>query len=212
MNAPEDHDYKSHRGFHDAFAYLSSEAPGKGHSITQVVLTRVLTPLGPLIAGAIEEGLCLLEFADQPLLKTRINRLCKQMHCAVTPGENPQIERVQNELAEYFSGTRTDFGVPLVVLGTDFQCRVWKELQRIPYGETRSYEDIARAIDNPKAFRAVGRANGDNRIPIVIPCHRVVHANGTLGGYGGELWRKRFLLGLEGHAGFNETQDRLPLT
>ena len=195
--------YKSDNGFRDAFAYLFDESVVKNLSGTLVVLTRVLTPLGPLIAGATEEGLCLLEFAEHPQLKTRINRLCKEIHCVVTPGENAHIGRIQHELDEYFSGKRIDFNVPLIVPGTDFQRQVWEELQRIPYGETRSYEDIARAIDNPKAFRAVGRANGNNRIPIVIPCHRVVRADGTLGGYGGERWRKRFLLDLEGHPGFN---------
>jgi O-6-methylguanine DNA methyltransferase len=102
--------------------------------------------------------------------------------------------------------------VPLLTDGTDFQERVWAALREIPYGETRSYEEIARAIGNPRAVRAVGSANGANRIPIVIPCHRVVRADGTLGGYGGELWRKRFLLRLEGHTRFADPQEQLPLS
>lgn len=175
------------------------------------VVTRVLTPLGPLVAGATDEGLCLLEFADRPMLETQIKRLRKYMGCAVTPGSNHHIEQVERELAEYFAGDRTAFDVALVVPGTDFQKQVWSALQRIPYGETCSYEDIARAIDNPKAMRAVGRANGDNRIPVVIPCHRVVRADGTLGGYGGELWRKRYLLQLEGHDEYAAAQESLPL-
>jgi O-6-methylguanine DNA methyltransferase len=101
--------------------------------------------------------------------------------------------------------------VPLLTHGTEFQERVWAALRQIPYGETRSYEEIARAIGSPKAVRAVGSANGANRIPIVIPCHRVVRADGTLGGYGGELWRKRFLLRLEGHDRYAEAQSALPL-
>jgi AraC family transcriptional regulator of adaptative response/methylated-DNA-[protein]-cysteine methyltransferase len=179
--------------------------------VTHVVITRVLTPLGPLVAGATEGGLCLLEFADRPMLETQIKKIRKFLNCAVTPGSNTHIEQVEAELAEYFAGKRTDFGVTLVVPGTDFQKQVWDSLGQIPYGETRSYEEIARAIDNPKAMRAVGRANGANRIPIVIPCHRVVRADGSLGGYGGELWRKRFLLKLEGHKRYAEAQDSLPL-
>ncbi len=211
MNTAYDHGYESLSGFRDAFGHLFGEPPGKSRSTTQVVVTRVLTPLGPLVAGATDDGLCLLEFADRPMLETQIKRLRKYMDCAVTPGDNPHIERIQQQLSEYFDGTRTAFSVPLVVPGTDFQRQVWEALQEIPYGETRSYEDIARAIDNPKAVRAVGRANGDNRIPIVIPCHRVVRADGTLGGYGGELWRKRFLLGLEGHTELATQQEQLPL-
>jgi AraC family transcriptional regulator of adaptative response/methylated-DNA-[protein]-cysteine methyltransferase len=226
MGTAYDHGYESLSGFRDAFAHLFGEPPGKATrpsasareantagegGVTHVVVTRVLTPLGPLVAGATDEGLCLLEFADRPMLETQIKRLRRHMNCAVTPGSNEHIDRIEEELGEYFDGTRTDFDVPLVVPGTDFQRQVWSALRAIPYGETRSYEDIARAIDNPRAVRAVGRANGDNRIPIVIPCHRVVRADGSLGGYGGELWRKRFLLQLEGHERYAEGQDSLPL-
>jgi len=231
MGTAYDHGYESLSGFRDAFAHLFGEPPGKsrkdvrgensgsrddanggaGGASPHVVVTRVLTPLGPLVAGATDEGLCLLEFADRPMLETQVKRLRKYMDCAVTPGSNHHIEQIERELAEYFAGDRTDFDVTLVVPGTDFQQQVWAALRQIPYGETRSYEDIARAIDNPKAVRAVGGANGDNRIPIVIPCHRVVRADGSLGGYGGELWRKRYLLQLEGHDRYAEAQDALPL-
>ncbi len=211
MNTAYEYGYESLSGFRDAFGHLFGEPPGKSRATTQVLVTRVLTPLGPLVAGATDEGICLLEFADRPMLETQIKRLRRYMDCAVTPGENEHIGRIQQELDEYFDGKRTEFSVPLVVPGTDFQRRVWQALQDIPYGETRAYEDIARAIDNPKAVRAVGRANGDNRIPIVIPCHRVVRADGTLGGYGGELWRKRFLLELEGAAIMRSLPAELPL-
>lgn len=210
MGTAYDHGYESLSGFHDAFAHLFGETPGRSAGV-HVVVTRVLTPLGPLVAGATDEGLCLLEFADRPMLETQIKKLRKSMSCAVTPGTNRHIEQIDAELAEYFAGKRTAFGVPLVVPGTEFQKQVWDALEQIPYGETRSYEEIARTIDNPKAMRAVGRANGANRIPIVIPCHRVVRADGSLGGYGGELWRKRFLLKLEGNERYAEAQDSLPL-
>jgi len=211
MNTAYDHGYESLSGFRDAFAHLFGEPPGKSRGSTLVVLTRVLTPLGPLVAGATDAGLCMLEFADRPMLETQIKRLRKYLDCAVAPGSNDHIAQVESELAEYFAGERTEFDVPLVVPGTDFQQQVWVALRTIPYGETCSYEDIARSINNPKAVRAVGRANGDNRIPIIIPCHRVVRADGTLGGYGGELWRKRFLLELEGAIDAADTQEALPL-
>jgi AraC family transcriptional regulator of adaptative response/methylated-DNA-[protein]-cysteine methyltransferase len=223
MGTAYDYGYESPSGFHDAFAHLFGETPGKSRSdtpgeaasgeirMTHAVVTRVLTPLGPLVAGATEEGLCLLEFADRPMLETQIKRLRKLLNCAVTPGSNNHIEQVEAELAEYFAGERTDFDVPLLLPGTEFQQKVWRALLEIPYGATRSYEEIARAIDNPKAVRAVGRANGANRIPIIIPCHRVVRSDGSMGGYGGELWRKRFLLKLEGHQQYAGAQDSLPL-
>lgn len=104
---------------------------------------------------------------------------------------------METELNAYFAGARQAFSVPLVYPGTPFQRRVWEELLTIPYGETRSYQEMAAAVGAPKAVRALGRANGMNRIAIVIPCHRVVNKNGALGGYGGGLRRKEFLLGLE---------------
>ena len=111
--------------------------------------------------------------------------------------EHPLLDRLKAELAEYFAGQRRSFEVPLHVSGSPFQERVWQELLKIPYGETRSYEDVARQTGSPDAVRAVGTANGSNRIAIVIPCHRVVNKGGKLGGYGGGLWRKQRLLGLE---------------
>jgi AraC family transcriptional regulator of adaptative response/methylated-DNA-[protein]-cysteine methyltransferase len=116
----------------------------------------------------------------------------------VVPGNHPLLSRAEKELAEYFAGKRRDFTVPLHPVGTPFQRAVWNQLQQIPYGETCSYEDLAKAVKKPaSACRAVGQANGRNRIVILIPCHRVVNKDGSLGGYGGGLWRKKFLLELE---------------
>jgi AraC family transcriptional regulator of adaptative response/methylated-DNA-[protein]-cysteine methyltransferase len=115
----------------------------------------------------------------------------------IVPGSNQHLELLEHELGDYFAGTLTKFSVPLVYPGSPFQRRVWRELLNIPHGETRSYEDIAAAIGKPKAVRAVGHANGLNRIAIVIPCHRVINKDGKLGGYGGGLRRKEFLLALE---------------
>lgn len=108
------------------------------------------------------------------------------------------LEEAERQLAEYFQGARREFDLPLKPSGTEFQKKVWKALEAIPYGETRSYGDIARAVGREKAFRAVGMANHNNPISIVIPCHRVIGANGAMTGYGGGLDKKRFLLRLEG--------------
>jgi AraC family transcriptional regulator of adaptative response/methylated-DNA-[protein]-cysteine methyltransferase len=116
---------------------------------------------------------------------------------SVTAGTNPLLEQLRSELVEYFVGTRRDFTVPLVYPGTPFQVKVWNALRRIPYGETWSYEQLASSVGSPGAQRAVGHANGLNRLAILIPCHRVVNKDGKLGGYGGGLWRKQLLLELE---------------
>jgi AraC family transcriptional regulator of adaptative response/methylated-DNA-[protein]-cysteine methyltransferase len=113
------------------------------------------------------------------------------------PGTSPHFDRLTSELDEYFEGKRKTFTVPLDTAGTTFQQRVWQMLTTIPYGQTRSYGEQARLIGMPTAVRAVARANGDNRISILIPCHRVVGADGKLTGYGGGLWRKQWLLELE---------------
>ena len=107
------------------------------------------------------------------------------------------VGEAMRQLREYFAGNRATFDLPLAPKGTAFQRSVWRQLQEIPYGETISYGELARRVGNPKASRAVGSANGANPIPIVIPCHRVINKNGRLGGYGGGLWRKQFLLKLE---------------
>lgn len=110
---------------------------------------------------------------------------------------SPVLEETARQLSEYFSGKRREFFLPLSPKGTEFQLRVWRALETIPYGETRSYGDMARLIGSPKACRAVGMANHRNPISIIVPCHRVVGANGSLTGYGGGLDAKRFLLDLE---------------
>ncbi|MRJ77984.1 methylated-DNA--[protein]-cysteine S-methyltransferase [Aeromicrobium sp. SMF47] len=111
---------------------------------------------------------------------------------------DPLLDRAEEQLGEYFAGDRTEFDLPLASDGTEFQRKVWAELQRIPYGETASYGDIARRLGyEPVISRAVGAANGANPIPIVVPCHRVIGSNGTLTGYAGGVERKRTLLDLE---------------
>ena len=155
------------------------------------------SPLGPLVAGATEEGICLLEFSDRRKLDTQLSTLRKLFRVPVVPGSHRHLDRLKTELAGYFDGERRSFSVPLSFPGTPFQRRVWERLLAIPYGETRSYEDLAVVLGSPKAMRAVGHANGQNRIAIVIPCHRVIAKDGGLGGYGGGLRRKQDLLDLE---------------
>jgi AraC family transcriptional regulator of adaptative response/methylated-DNA-[protein]-cysteine methyltransferase len=168
--------------------------------VDRVVTSSINSPVGPLLVGATDNGICLLEFAEPARQEAQLATLRQQFVDAIEPGRHEHLERLAEELAEYFAGTRRDFTVPVVVAGTPFQQRVWQQLQRIPYGATCSYEDVARAIGNANAVRAVGRANGQNRVAIVIPCHRVVNKGGGLGGYGGGLGRKQLLLDLERRA------------
>jgi AraC family transcriptional regulator of adaptative response/methylated-DNA-[protein]-cysteine methyltransferase len=164
---------------------------------TRCVVRRFNSPVGPLTAGASDAGICLLEFAIPARLDLQLEALRRTLRCDVIEGDHPHVAALEQELRSYFAGALNAFTVPVTAVGTPFQERVWAELLRIPYGQTRSYEDIAAAVGSAGAQRAVGRANGSNRIAIVIPCHRVVNKNGALGGYGGLLWRKDALLGLE---------------
>lgn len=189
--------YESHSGFREAFVRTFGDPPGSYRSGDCVSLSWLRSPLGPLVAGATSEGICLLEFSDRRMLEAQFTTVRKLFRLPVTPGSNPHLEHLEQEIEAYFAGTLQSFEVPLVYPGTPFQEQVWRQLLTIPYGETRSYEDLAVAIDNPKAVRAVGRANGLNRIAILIPCHRVVNKDGQLGGYGGGLRRKQYLLDLE---------------
>ncbi len=150
-----------------------------------------------MLAGATAEGVCLLEFTDRRMLETELKDLGERLQATILPGPSPHFELLRAELAEYFAGTRQTFSVPLVTPGTPFQRAVWEELRTIPYGTTRSYGQQAAALRKPEAVRAVASANGMNRVAILIPCHRVIGANGKLTGYAGGLWRKERLLQLE---------------
>ncbi len=189
--------FESASGFRDAFARTFGVSPGQSQGQECLTLMWIKSPLGPLIAGADADGICLLEFTDRRMLAAQLDSVRRYFEMPLVPGRTPHLEQLEAELAEYFEEKRQQFSVPLIYPGSDFQCRVWEELLRIPYGETRSYDDIAKAVGVPNACRAVGRANGMNRIAIVIPCHRVVNKDGRMGGYGGGLRRKEFLLRLE---------------
>jgi AraC family transcriptional regulator, regulatory protein of adaptative response / methylated-DNA-[protein]-cysteine methyltransferase len=189
--------YDSLSGFREAFARTFGEPPGSYRDGECVFLAWMRSPLGPLVAGATAEGICLLEFTDRRMLEAQFAAVRKLFDVPVVPGSNEHLKTLEGELEDYFTGSLRAFSVPLVYPGTAFQRRVWKQLLTIPYGETRSYEQIAAGVGDAKAVRAVGRANGLNRIAIVIPCHRVINKSGALGGYGGGLRRKQFLLDLE---------------
>jgi AraC family transcriptional regulator of adaptative response/methylated-DNA-[protein]-cysteine methyltransferase len=190
--------YESPSGFREAFRKTFGRPPGRSRDADCVVISWMESPVGPLVLAANSDGICLLEFAAPHKLDRQLTTLRDLFECAVVPGRNPHLDRLKQELSSYFAGTLKEFGVPLVYPGTAFQTKVWDRLRQIPYGETLSYEALATEIGAPRAQRAVGLANGQNRIAIVIPCHRVVNKNGRLGGYGGGLWRKKFLLELEG--------------
>lgn len=196
-DAALNHGYESASGFREAFGKMFGQAPREARSGDCIYLSWYESPLGPLILGANAKGLCLLEFSDRRMLETQFKVLRTRFNCPMVPGDNAHLKQTKAELARYFEGQLRNFTVPLIYPGTSFQENVWRNLLKIPYGQTCSYEDLARAVGSPKAVRAVGTANGCNRMAIVIPCHRVVNKGGKLGGYGGGLWRKQALLDLE---------------
>lgn len=187
--------FESLSGFHTAFKNITHSNPGSAGQLNVVVINRINTPLGPMLAGASPSGLCLLEFVDRPMLETQLKRVCKKLNARLIHGQHEMIDETKDQLEGYFNGSLKDFfQIPLDLTGTPFQEKVWNVLQSIPYGSTRSYKQQAEIIGQKGVVRAVARANGDNRISILIPCHRVVGSNGQLTGYGGGLWRKKWLL------------------
>src|SRR5207245_9033767 len=158
---------------------------------------RIDTPRGAMIAVADEEGLRMLECCDRRATECELSVLRKRLRTNVVPGKHRHLEAVRSQLTDYFSGNNLKFNIPLAPVGSQFQMRAWKILQSIPVGETRSYSWMATRLGDENARRAVGRANGTNMICIIIPCHRVIRADGTLCGYGGGLWRKKWLLAHE---------------
>lgn len=154
--------------------------------------SRMNSPIGPLVIGVSEKGLAVIEFDQGDFPK---GRLAQSAHWEESPNRTKEVVR---ELEEYFARKRREFTVALDLEGTDFQKKCWRALLDIPYGRTKTYADIARAVGCPRGFRAVGMANHDNPVPIIVPCHRVLASDGTLGGYGGGLDVKQKLLELEG--------------
>lgn len=191
------HGYESESGFRDAFEKTFGKAPKVAARKDCIVATMIESPVGRLILGATGDAVCLLEFPDRRALEVQIETLRKRFDTPVVPGHNQWTRAAERQLKEYFARRREQFDLPLDYPGTPFQTRVWKQLLKIPYATTISYATLAKRVGSDGACRAVGTANGANRIAIIIPCHRVVNANGKLGGYGGGLWRKQRLLDLE---------------
>jgi AraC family transcriptional regulator, regulatory protein of adaptative response / methylated-DNA-[protein]-cysteine methyltransferase len=205
VREPLDEEDESAGDVREAFQRYFLAPPTRAASGGGIHVAWLRTPLGPMVAAAVDEGLCLLEFTEGRRLERQLTILGRRFRLPLVPGESEHLARAEAELAEYFAGRRREFGVALRLEGSEFQQRVWRALLHIPHGETRSYTDVARAVRSPEAMRAVGQAGGRNPIAIVVPCHRVVNANGRLGGYGGGLWRKGRLLALEqGQSAFEE--------
>jgi len=163
-----------------------------------VRMALVRTPLGPMVAGVVPQGLALLEFADRPMLETQLQVVERRFRARLEPGRTRLHDQIQSELDGYFGGSEAaTFSVPLARPGTPFQERVWDALLTIPPGETASYAQVAAQIGQPSAVRAVARANGMNRLALVVPCHRVIASDGRLAGYGGGTLRKAALLDRE---------------
>lgn len=184
--------YESLSGFSETFKNMTGFSPGeKGDLVT---VNRITTPLGPMMVGVTDEGLCLLEFTDRRMLERQLEILKKKLKAEMVTGKHPFIEQAQTQLNEYFEGKRKQFKIPLVAPGSAFQHKVWNALMEIPYGSTRSYKQQAHEVGDVKAVRAVARANGENRISIIIPCHRIIGSDGSIVGYGGGVHRKQWLL------------------
>lgn len=166
-----------------------------------IYVCEIKTPLGTMTAAATDKGICLLDFANSSRVKSDLLILQKKFKAEILKSKNKHLKNLEVELKEYFTKKRKKFSVPLITVGTDFQNKVWAQLKEIPYGKTKSYKEQALAIKHPKAFRAVANANGRNKIAIIIPCHRVIGSNDTLGGYSSGLDKKRFLLKLENSLG-----------
>ncbi len=200
-----DHGYASLSGFNQAFRDVLGAPPTELARRQVVWMHHLPTPLGPMVVGATDERVCLLEFADRRALEAQLRNLARRLDAVFVPGLPDVTRRLEDRLDRYFDGAVADLAteevdegaVPIHVVGTPFQEDVWRSLMTIPAGETRTYGDLARSLGRSGAVRAVGRANGANRLAILVPCHRVVGSDGRLAGYGGGLWRKQRLLELE---------------
>lgn len=199
IDAQLDAGFESASAFRAAFARLMGVAPGSLASDALLRAEHISTPLGDMIAVCDKRALHMLEFADRKALPTEMQRLHKHAKGSIGIGRFATHDQIAAELKAYFAKTSDHFATPLALHGTPFTRDVWRTLQTIPAGETRSYSALAAEIGAPHATRAVARANGANQIAIVIPCHRVIGADGSLTGYGGGLWRKQQLIDLEKH-------------
>ncbi|EKF18255.1 bifunctional transcriptional activator/DNA repair enzyme AdaA [Nitratireductor pacificus] len=194
IEAQQEAGFASGSGFRDAVTRLLGEAPAGMRGRPLLRADWIETPIGTMVAIADDHALHILEFLERTALPAEIRKLRKATGSAIALGRSAPIEQIAAELDAYFTGRSARFETRLAGHGTPFERDVWRVLRAIPPGETRSYTGIAHALDRPDAARAAARANGTNQIAIVIPCHRVLSADGSLTGYGGGLWRKRWLL------------------
>ncbi|WP_405403069.1 bifunctional transcriptional activator/DNA repair enzyme AdaA [Paracoccus sp. Ld10] len=197
IDAQLDAGFDSASGFRHAFARLFGHAPHQMQGMADLRADWIDTPLGGMIAIADDDALHLLEFTDRKALPQGLRRLSALAGGRIGLGRTAVTDRVQAALAGFFSGGDGRLDLPVRLRGTPFQTRVWQALQAIPAGQTRSYGQLAAAIGHPTAVRAVAAANGANRLALVVPCHRVIGADGTMTGYAGGLWRKERLIALE---------------
>ena len=159
-----------------------------------MTITYMETPLGKMRAGATDEGICLFDFEGRRMMDNIMKRLQTHTGESVEEGEHFHFKMLEKQIKEYFKGERMEFALPLHLVGTPFQKKVWEGLLTIPYGETRSYKQQSIFLGDVKAIRAVAGANGENGIAIIVPCHRVIGEDGSLTGYGGGLPKKKWLL------------------
>lgn len=199
INAQLSAGFESSSGFRDAYAKTFGAPPNKA-GLEPLFIEWVDTLIGPMIVICSETALYLSEFTNRKNLPGQLEKLVKVYDRPILPGRTPVTEKTEIQIKAYFDGTLTDFDLPLKPTGTEFQRRVWAALIAIPYGETRSYGELAKSIGNAKAFRAVASSNAKNGLAIIIPCHRVINTGGALGGYAGGLDKKRWLLAHESEA------------
>ncbi|WP_044027286.1 bifunctional transcriptional activator/DNA repair enzyme AdaA [Ruegeria sp. TM1040] len=189
--------FESPSAFRAAFARLVGIAPGQFRKDAQLLADWIETPLGAMVAVACQHKLHLLEFADRKALPREVAKLQKRQPGGIGFGRPEVVDQAAEELGAYFTGRAARFDTPLAYHGTAFEADVWRALREIPVGQTRSYGALAQSLGRPGSSRAVARANGANQIAVMIPCHRVLGADGALTGYGGGLWRKQRLIEIE---------------
>lgn len=198
IESSQEADYDSVSAFCDALRRATGGSPAGSRDRPVLYVTQVPSPLGSILLAGNDEAVYLVEFQGRRMLETQFSVLEKRLNAVFFPGETDPLRRMRNDLTAYFEGKRADFRTPVRYPGTPLQEQVWRALVDVPYGGTRTYGQLAAGIGRPAAIRAVARAVGENRLAIVLPCHRIVAADGRLTGYGGGLWRKRYLLALEG--------------
>ena len=197
INAQIDAGYASASGFRAAYKAQFGEAPATAQA-EPLYIDWIDTPLGRMISIADEKALYLLEFVDRKNMQGQLARVMRYYSRPILPGVTDISDQIRSELASYFEKNLTRFKTPLALTGTPFQSEVWRALTDIPYGETRSYAQLAIAIGSEKAVRAVANSNARNALAIIIPCHRVIGKDGSMTGYAGGTDRKIKLLSLEG--------------